>query len=294
MLRRPPFGSKVKSAHDMGREFAVLSKLAPAFDRAPRADRVRSDRRRARRAVLRDGAPARRDPAHATSPRASTPPRRRLCELLVDTLAELHAIDYRAAGLDDLGKPEGYVERQVRGWTERYQKAQTDDVPAMTDVGSVARRAQPADRAGAALIHNDFKYDNVVLDPEHLDAIVGVLDWEMATIGDPLMDLGTSLAYWIEATDPALFQTPLFGVTSRPGMWTRERVAHRYCERAGRNSDALVFYYVFGLFKTAVILQQIYYRYVQGLTKDPRFAAFGHVVKALADMAQAAIDRGRL
>ena len=292
VLRRPPFGSKVKSAHDMGREVAVLSKLAPVFDRAPRvigheasgdvlgAPFYLMERRRG--VILRGELPA-----ELAGDRARVG---RVCELLVDTLVDLHAVDYAAAGLADLGKPAGYVERQVRGWTERYTGSQTDDIAAMTEAAAWLATHTPADTA-PALIHNDFKFDNVIFDPS-FERIVGVLDWEMATIGDPLMDLGSSLSYWMEAGDAAMFQQPLFGVTSRPGMWARSEVARRYFERGGRRTDDLVFYYVFGLFKTAVILQQIYYRFAKGLTKDPRFAPFIHIVRGIADQARTAIARG--
>jgi aminoglycoside phosphotransferase (APT) family kinase protein len=292
VLRRPPFGSKVKSAHDMGREVAVLSKLAPVYDRAPRVIAYEASgevlgapfylMERRRGVILRRELPAGLEPAAIV----------RLCDLLVDALVELHAVDYVAAGLGDFGKPAGYVERQVKGWIERYAGSQTDELPAMAAVGPWLEAHRPADSA-PALIHNDFKFDNVIFDPA-LDRITGVLDWEMATIGDPLMDLGTSLAYWMQADDAALFQQPLFGVTTRPGMPPRGDIARRYFERSGRRTDALVFYYAFGLYKTAVILQQIYYRYAKGLTKDPRFAPFIMVVRAIGDQARTAIDRGSI
>ncbi|HTR49579.1 MAG TPA: phosphotransferase family protein [Kofleriaceae bacterium] len=294
VLRRPPFGSKVKTAHDMGREVAVLSKLAPVFDRAPRviayepsgdvlgAPFYLMERRRG--VILRNALPEGAGPDVA----------RRACEQLVDTLVDLHAVDFAAAGLADFGKPAGYVERQVRGWGERYTGSQTDDIPAMTEVAAwLAAHLQPD--GAPALIHNDFKFDNVVFDAS-LSRVTAVLDWEMATLGDPLMDLGGTLSYWMQADDPALFQQPIFGVTSKPGMMTRAEVAARYFERSGRadriSGDSLVFYYAFGLFKTAVILQQIYYRYAKGLTQDPRFAPFIVVVRALAEQARGSITRG--
>ena len=289
VLRRPPFGSKVKSAHDMGREVAVLSKLAPVYSRAPRviaycdspdvlgAPFYLMERRRG--VILRNDVPAGIDTARV----------RHLCEELVDALVELHAVDYRAAGLADFGKPVGYVERQVHGWTERYAGSQTDDIPAMTEIAKWLDDTKPAD-GPPSLIHNDFKFDNVIFDPS-LERITAVLDWEMATVGDPLMDFGTSLSYWRQADDPALFQQPIFGITMKPGMFRRAEVAARYFERSGRRTDQLVFYYVYGLFKTAVVLQQIYYRYAKGLTKDARFATFIVVVRALADAARTAVDR---
>jgi len=289
VLRRPPFGSKVKSAHDMGREVTVLSKLAPIYDRAPRVIAYRSEpdvigapfylMERRSGVILRRELPPGVDVAQL----------RRICELLVDALVELHAVDFAAAGLVDFGKPAGYVERQVRGWIERYAGSQTDDVPAMAEVGPWLEIHQPADGA-PALIHNDFKFDNAIFTPS-LDRITAILDWEMSTIGDPLMDLGTSLSYWTQADDPVMFQQPLFGVTSKAGMLTRAEVARGYFERAGRPSTPLVFYYAFGLYKTAVILQQIYYRFVKGLTADPRYAPLGMVVRGLADQARTAITR---
>lgn len=292
VLRRPPVGSKVKSAHDMGREVAVLSKLAPVFDRAPRViaycDQVEvlgapfylMERRRG--IILRKELPPGLDAARV----------RRLCELLIDTLVDLHAVDYAAAGLGDFGKPAGYIARQVRGWTERYAGSQTDDIADVTAVAAWLAANQPTD-GPPALIHNDFKFDNVIFDPS-LERITGVLDWEMSTIGDPLMDLGTSLSYWVHADDPAVFQLPVFGVTNKPGMWRRADVAARYFERSGRATEHLVFFYAFGLFKTAVVLQQIYYRYAKGITKDPRFAPFITVVRALAEQAHRAIDRASI
>lgn len=292
VLRRPPFGSKVKSAHDMGREVAVLSKLAPVFPRAPHviaycdnpevlgAPFYLMERRRG--VILRRELPE--GLSHAKIGQ--------LCEALIDCLADLHAVDYRAAGLGDFGKPQGYVERQVKGWSKRYVDSQTDDIAAMTEVAAWLDAHRPADGA-PALIHNDFKFDNVIFDPS-LEQITGVLDWEMSTIGDPLMDLGTSLSYWMQADDPPLFQNPIFGITMKPGMWRRADVAARYFERSGRRTDDLVFYYAYGLFKTAVVLQQIYYRYAKGLTKDARFAAFIMAVRALADQARSAIEHMRL
>ncbi len=295
VLRRPPVGSTVKSAHDMGREVRVLSRLAPAWDPAPRPVLQCDDdsvlgcpfylMERKRGVILRRELPA----GLAIDP----PTARRLSELLVDGLAELHAIDFAAIGLGDLGRPDGYVERQVRGWTERYAGSRTDDVPVVDRVaGWLAAHLPPS--PAPALIHNDFKYDNLVLDPSDLGRIVGVLDWEMATVGDPLMDLGTSLAYWVEAGDPPGMIAMRFGPTTQDGMMTRAEVAARYAERTGRPIDHIGFYYAFGLFKTAVVAQQIYWRWKQGLTRDPRFEPFLLAVRALCDQAAGAIDRGSI
>ena len=294
VLRRPPFGSKVKSAHDMGREFTVLSKLWPVYDRAPRpyayeptgevlgAPFYLMERRRG--VVLRKEVPA--DVAN------DLPRIRRICEHLVDALVDLHAVDYAAAGLGDFGKPAGYIERQVTGWSKRYVDSQTDEIPSVNEAAAWLSSHMPAEVA-PALIHNDFKFDNVIFDPG-LERITGVLDWEMATVGDPLMDLGTSLSYWAEAKDPQAFYQLPFGPTAKPGMMTRMEYAERYLERSGRHTRDLVFYYAFGLFKTAVVLQQIYYRWRKGNTSDPRFAALIVGVRILSEQAGAAITRGSI
>jgi aminoglycoside phosphotransferase (APT) family kinase protein len=294
VLRRPPFGSKVKSAHDMGREYTVLSKLSAVYARAPRplayeptgdvlgAPFYPMERRHG--VILRKQLPA--------GLAGDLPRVRAVCALLVDALVDLHAVDYAAAGLADLGKPAGYIERQVTGWSRRYVDAQTDELPAVTEACAWLAAHRPADGA-PALIHNDFKFDNVIFDPA-LDRITGVLDWEMTTIGDPLMDLGTSLSYWAEAVDPAAFHQLPFGPTAAPGMMTRQELADLYFARSGRPAVNLVFYYAFGLIKTAVVLQQIYYRWKQGLTTDARFARLGLGVRMLAEQACAAIHRGAI
>jgi aminoglycoside phosphotransferase (APT) family kinase protein len=286
VLRRPPFGSPVKSAHDMGREVRVLRHLAPLWPRAPRVLAACEDAavigapfylmERRRGVVLR-----RQPPPELAFPPAAA---RRLSEAFVDTLAELHSVDYTAAGLGGLGNPEGYVARQVSGWTRRWTDARTDAVPEMDAVAAWLDAHLPPS-SHAALIHNDFKYDNLVLDPDDPARILGVLDWEMATLGDPLMDLGTALCYWVEEDDPEDLRAVRFGPTTAPGTLTRRALVERYGERMGRPLRDVRFYYAFGLFKTAVVAQQIYYRYAQGLTADARFAGFIDGVRALARQA---------
>jgi aminoglycoside phosphotransferase (APT) family kinase protein len=294
VLRRPPFGSKVKSAHDMGREFTVLTKLWPVYDRAPRPYAYESTgdvlgapfylMERRRGVVLRRSVP----PGLADD----LPRVRRICEHLVDALVDLHAVDYTAAGLGDFGKPIGYIERQVTGWTKRYVDSQTDEIPAINEAAAWLASHMPAEGA-PSLIHNDFKFDNVIFEPD-LERITGVLDWEMATVGDPLMDLGTSLSYWVEAGDPQTFYQLPFGPTAKPGMMTRQQFADRYLERSGRTADNLVFYYAFGLWKTAVVLQQIYYRWAKGKTSDARFGQLIFGVRILSEQARTAINRGSI
>jgi aminoglycoside phosphotransferase (APT) family kinase protein len=292
VMRRPPFGTKVKSAHDMGREFRILSALSKSYPRAPRPITYSEDP-----AVM--GAPFYvMDRLRGVILRKDVPPElgldptklRSLCEHLVDALAELHALDYKAIGLGELGKPEGYVQRQVEGWTKRYHGSQTDDVPVVEQVAKWLADNMPPD-SGAALIHNDYKFDNVVLDASDPTRILGILDWEMSTIGDPLMDLGTFVSYWVEAGDDPMMQFFRGGPSDAPGALTRAEIIARYSERTGRKVDKPHFYYAFGLFKTAVVLQQIYYRYKQGLTKDERFSLFGVGVQALCDQAARSIER---
>jgi aminoglycoside phosphotransferase (APT) family kinase protein len=292
VLRRPPFGSKVKSAHDMGREHLVLSKLAPHVGWAPRPVAYCEDpavlgapfylMERIRGVVLRRQLPpgVELDAAMA----------QRLSETLLDTLVELHALDYREIGLGDLGKPDGYVARQVHGWAKRYVDARTDDIEEMPRVAAWLEAHMPASPP-ASIIHNDYKFDNVVYDSTRFQRVVGVLDWEMATVGDPLMDLGTTLCYWVEARDPDGLKNLSFGPTMVPGMATRAELAARYAARTGRDVGGIVFYYAFGLFKTAVVLQQIYFRWKQGLTKDERFGGLIHAVRLLASRADETVAR---
>jgi aminoglycoside phosphotransferase (APT) family kinase protein len=296
VLRRPPFGSKVKTAHDMGREFRVLSRLYAAYPKAPRALLHCDDpevigapfyvMERVRGVVLR----------HQKIPQGiDLPPERMraISEAAVDGLADLHAVDHQAVGLGELGRPEGYVARQVEGWTARWQGSRTDDVPDIDRAAAWLAANQPRE-TGAALIHNDYKYDNLVLHPQDLTRIVAVLDWEMATVGDPLMDLGSSLGYWVDPDDaPERLQFPA-GPTTLPGNLRRAEIAERYAARSGRDVSHILFYYIYGLFKIAVIAQQIYYRYKQGLTRDERFAAMIDAVRLLGRTAAQAIDKNRI
>jgi len=295
VLRRPPFGSKVKSAHDMGREFRILSALYPIYGKVPRPLSYCDDD-----SVL--GAPfylmervpgviLRKSPQPELGLVAAKMPA--LCAALCDTLCELHALDWAKAGLSELGRPEGYVERQVSGWSKRYRDAQTDEVPVVSEVMDWLARHIPASPP-ATLVHNDFKFDNVILDPGDLTRVVAVLDWEMATIGDPLMDLGTTLCYWVEAADPPELIAARFGPTTLPGSYTRAELCARYAERSGRDLTHIVFYYCFGLFKTAVVVQQIYYRYKQGLTRDPRFAQLASSMRLLVEQARRALTQNHL
>ena len=295
VLRRPPFGSKVKTAHDMGREYRVLSKLHPAYPAAPKVVLYCDDE-----SVL--GSPfylmepirgiiIRRDPPAALPFTAETA--RRLSESFVDNLARLHGLDYAAIGLGDLGKPQGYLERQVRGWIDRYYGSQTRDLPEVERISTWLKERMPA-TSDAALIHNDYKYDNIVLDPANITRIVGVLDWEMATIGDPLTDVGTTLAYWVDPQDPDELQKTRWCPSNYAGSLTRAQLVERYARTTGRDVSDMVFYLAFARFKVAVIVQQIYYRYHQGLTKDPRFASMPEVIKILLRASLRAVEAGSI
>lgn len=293
VLRRPPFGAHIRGGHDMRREYRILSGLYPGYGKVPRPLLFCDDpnvldapfyvMQRVKGVILRNRVPPQLD---------LTPDlMQRVCMSLIDTFVELHAFDYRAAGLGDLGKPAGYTARQVSGWSQRYADARTDDIPAMEQAAAWLHEHLPPE-GDATLIHNDFKYDNVVLDPNDLARIIAVLDWEMATLGDPLTDLGTTLAYWMEADAPAPLRH--FGLTSMPGNLDRAQWVARYAERSGRDMSNMLFYFVYGLFKNAVIVQQIYARYRKGFTSDERFADLIHMVRAYSDMATRAIALGRI
>ena len=293
VLRRPPFGSTVKSAHDMGREHKVLSALSPSWGRVPRplafcddhdvigADFYLTTRER--------GVVYRRDPPAGVVLDETTV--RGLSVSLIDTLADLHALDPDEVGLSDLGKPEGYVARQVKGWIGRYEDAATDDLPQAAKVAKWLDDHQPASGKGR-VIHNDYKFDNVMYArsaPGENPRVIAVFDWEMATVGDALMDLGTTLCYWVEPEDAPISHQARFGPTHLPGAFTRREVVSHYEQKTGRSVDNVAFYYAFGLYKTAVVCQQIYARFKAGKTKDPRFEFMAVAVQALLDKAEAQI-----
>jgi len=295
VLRRPPFGTKVKSAHDMGREYRVLSRLSKVYPKAPRPLLYCEDpavvgapfylMERLRGIVIRKDLP----PELAAAPETL----RRLSESFIENLALLHGLEVRSCGLDDLGKPEGYVARQIEGWTRRWQDAQTEAVPGIDQLAAwLAGHAPP--ESGASLIHNDYKLDNLLLDPEDPTRIVGVLDWEMATLGDPLMDFGTTLSYWVEPGDPPEFLALRFAPTARPGFLSRAQLVEHYARASGRDLSNVLYYYVYGLFKVAVVVQQIYYRWVHGLTRDERFSILGETAKALGRQAAEAVEAGSI
>jgi len=295
VLRRPPFGSKVPSAHDMSREYRVLSKLHTAYPVAPKALLYCDDL-----SVLNSpfylmepirGLILRRDPP----PGVPFPPEtaRRLSGAFIDNLACLHRVDYAAIGLGDLGKPQGYLERQVTGWIDRYHNSKTHDLPEVEPISSWLIERMPASQT-TTLIHNDYKYDNLVLDPAGITKIVGVLDWEMSTLGDPLTDLGTALAYWTDPQDPEDLREISSAPTTLPGTLTRAQLVERYVAATGLDPANIVFYLTFARFKVAVIIQQIYYRFAQGLTQDPRFASMPSRIHTLLRASWHTAERGKI
>jgi len=272
VLRRPPFGPVPPRAHDMAREYRVLAAVHPHFPLAPRPYLLCEDAsvigsvfyvmERRRGIVVR------------TEESFDEETRRRISGNMIDTLAQLHAIDVAAHGLDALGKPAGFVARQIRGWTERWHGSKTSDVPDMESLAHWLEERIPADPPRATLVHGDYKLDNVMLASDDPSRIVGVFDWEMSALGDPLVDLGILLCYWVHA--------PMSDVTKNPGWFTREEILARY----GGDVSGIAVYEVFAVFKLAVVIQQIYARFVRGQTDDPRFAPLGERVIDLARIAQ--------
>jgi aminoglycoside phosphotransferase (APT) family kinase protein len=282
VLRRPPFGPVPPSAHDMAREYRWLSAMHPVFPAAPRPHLFCDDlsvlgatfyvMERRYGTVVRGAEP----PGLANRPDV----RRRVSERLVDTLAELHAIDVTRDGLSGLGKPAGFVHRQVRGWSERWQHAKIAELPEMDALAEWLQQHLPPDRVPPSVVHGDFKLDNVMLAGGDFDRVVAVFDWEMTALGDPLVDVGILLAYWSSAVQGQADGPG--AITNRPGWFTRDEILERYERGSGRDLSGIRFYEIFALFKIAVVIQQIFYRYARGQTDDPRFAHFDQRVSRLA------------
>ena len=282
ILRRPPQGTKAKSAHDMKREYLVQAYLQPYFPYIPKMIALCEDES----IIGCDFYVMQR--IEGIIPRANLPKElnltsletRQLCQNVLDKLIELHAVPYRGTPLEQLAKGDGYCKRQVDGWDQRYEKAKTANVPSFRYVRSWLKEHTPED-IKTCVIHNDWRLDNVILNPEDPTQVIGVLDWEMATLGDPLMDLGSALAYWIEDTDNALFKATRRQPTHLDGMFKREEVVKYYLEKTGLKPENWTFYEVFGVFRLAVIAQQIYYRYFHKQTHNPAFKDFWIIIHAL-------------
>ena len=294
VLRKPPIGA-IKRGHDMSREFKVQSGVVKAFSKVPKMYFYTNDE-----AILGsefyimekvDGIIL--NFKEAKSRNLSEENYKTIANTWLDTLVDLHKVDYKSIGLADLGKPEGYVERQVSNWGKQFLKAKTDEYPSAEIVMNWMQENQPT-AYNHCLIHNDFKYDNVVFKDDSWKEISAVLDWEMATLGDPLMDLGTSLGYWTVATDHEFVKQGIPSPTVFKGNPIRSEIAKMYAEKSGRNIDNIVFYYVFGLFKIAVIAQQIYYRFNKGFTTDPRFANLNKAAELCCNLALKAIKTNKI
>lgn len=283
VVRRPPFGTKASSAHSMIREYRIMSALKPVYPAVPDTLFYSDDdsiigsefyvMRKVEGAVIRKVLPA--------EWRLGEDDTRRLCTRFWEKLIELHQVDVAEAGLEDFGRAEGYVERQVLGWNGRFQRVATPDVDHFGDVQAWLASHMPADSGRQSILHGDFRIDNVVLDHEPPHGILAVLDWEISALGDPLMDLGSSLAYWMQRDDPVELRGLSMQPSMAPGMMTRREILDLYRDRTGIETGPFVFYEVFGYWRIAVILQQIYYRYFNGQTTDERFAGFGGAVQSL-------------
>ena len=285
VLRRPPLGPVAPKAHDMAREYTVLAAVHPVFAAAPEVFHLCEDvsllgavffiMERRRGIIVRSEIPPELA-AFANYPA-------RVSKGFLNCLADLHAVDIEAHGLTALGKPTGFLERQVRGWAERWERAKTEDISEMNHLLRWLGERLPSSPP-ATLVHNDFKLDNVMLDGNNPGRIEAVLDWEMATVGDPLVDVGLVLCYWVQPSDPGGTKPSL---TSMPGWFSRSQVADYYAERSGRDLSGISYYEVFAISKLAVVLQQIYVRFHRGQTQDERFRHFDKRVRNLIDQAAA-------
>jgi aminoglycoside phosphotransferase (APT) family kinase protein len=292
VLRCPPHGTKAAGAHDMGREYKVLSALSGHWPYAPRPLAYTEDEsiigcpfyamERIEGIILRKEIP----PGLLTSAADI----RSLFEKFVEVLFELHSLDYQKIGLDDLGHPEGYVRRQVTGWNRRYRAARTPDVPDCENIMAWLEEKMPPETEKPAIIHNDYKLDNIILDPKEPLKIIGVLDWEMTTVGDPLMDLGSTLGYWVDNDDPKERHLMRTMPTHLDGALRRKEFIAYYGQLSGRQMEHFDFYLCFGIFRLIVIVQQIYYRYYHGQTNNHRFKKFAKGVAVLERSAKRVIE----
>jgi aminoglycoside phosphotransferase (APT) family kinase protein len=291
VLRRPPLGPVAPRSHDMAREYRVLSKLAGHYPQAPRAYAFCDDpsimgavfivMERCRGSIIRSSVPAAID-RHPDG-------RRRASLALIEAMAAFHDLGYVKLGLSDLGKPEGFVARQVHGWKGRWDRAKNVEVPQFDEMYRWLVENMPSSPQ-STLVHNDLKLDNVMIDPDDPDRVTAVLDWDMTTLGDPLIDLGTLLGYWAEADDPPA-RGATAAVTAQPGFPTRAEISERYAELRGIQLTAIPWYEAFAHWKTAVVLQQIYIRFVRGQTQDARFEALGNAVPMLVRIASEVAER---
>ncbi len=295
VLRRPPLGPVPPKAHDMERESRLLMKIHEAFTLAPKPYFFTDDEsiigaqfyvmERRKGVIVDDEFP---EGVETTEELC-----RGMSRMVADTLVELHAVDWREAGLEDLGRPEGFLQRQVKGWIGRYDEAKTEEIEEVGPLTDWLTKDIP-ESPDPTIVHNDYKLNNLVLNPDDLTEVRAVLDWEMTTIGDPLFDLAVTLTYWVEPDDPQELKEVLPTVTDTPGFITRKEFIDYYAEKSGRDLSRMHWYMVFGYFKLAVILQQIYARWHKGQTKDERFANFNERVKNVLIHAHNLVQKGEL
>lgn len=295
VLRRPPFGTKPKSGHDMYREYRIMTALKPVFSAVPPTLYYTDDQSIiGAEFYVMDRVDGHMITAMPKEWGWGAKEGRELCENYFQKLVELHQVDYDAIGLGDFGRPEGYVDRQIGGWNKRWGRSWTEDVEKFVDVQQWLEDNKPKTETGASILHGDYRIDNCILnlgDPTKVDAI---LDWEISALGDPLMDLGNTLSYWIQADDPPAMQLTLRQPSNASGMMNRQEILDFYAEQTGADVSNFQFYYVYGLWRLAVIIQQIYYRYYHGQTDNPRFKPFGQMTNALGQLAQYKIKTGEL
>ncbi len=283
ILRRPPFGKKAKGAHDMVREARIMQQLKPVYPVVPEVLALCQDEsvmgcdfyvmERLVGVIPRQDFP----PELLLSPQKT----RQLCESFLDQLIKLHQVDIKVTGLEALGKGEGYIARQISGWSERFRNARTPDVNDFEEVIAWLEAKKPEREIAITLIHNDWRLDNVVLDADDPAQVIGVLDWEMATLGDPLMELGCVLTYWIQSDDDPVLQSMRRQPSNAAGMMTRDEIVSYYLQKTGYRISSIDFYHIYGIFRLAVIAQQIWYRYYHKQTDNPAFAQFGFMVNYL-------------
>jgi aminoglycoside phosphotransferase (APT) family kinase protein len=284
VVRRPPFGSKVKSAHSMIREYRIMKALKPVFDAVPEVLAYSDDERiigtefYVMRRVEGVVAGERDLPVEWGLTESDT---RRLCISFWSKLIDLHQVNYIDAGLEDFGRPAGYARRQIDGWKGRMQAAATADGETFEDVQDWLISNLPEEEPAATILHGDYRLDNVILDKDDPCKVIALLDWEICALGNPLMDLGNALAYWVEPQDPACLQTLMLQPSSAPGMLSRQEILNLYSSKTALDTSDFTFYYTYGIFRNAVILQQIYYRSFHKMTADARFQKFGSLVQAL-------------
>jgi aminoglycoside phosphotransferase (APT) family kinase protein len=293
VLRRPPLGPVAKKAHDMAREARFLQALSPLFPLAPKpyvfcedTDLIGSPffvMERKKGVVV--------DKEWPTQFEKSPEVCRSMSEAFVDTLVALHAVPYQNTDLEQIGHPVGYMKRQVEGWIERYQRAKTDEIPTADVVSKWLIDHIPVSPP-ATVIHNDFKLNNMLFSLDNPACVTAVLDWEMATVGDPLSDLAIAISYWADKDDPASFRQGLSEITTLPGFYSRADLIERYAKKSGRNVESMDFYMTFAYFKVAVICQQIFYRWKRGQTQDERFAVMGNVAESLIQLAFRTLHHG--